>query len=212
MKKIAFCFITLLLFSSCAPSNQVVQEAVAQTLTAVALSPVQEATLPPSATEITVVVGVTDTPIPASASNSCSEVNGVELLSKPWHLEGDNSSSEQYQQIDPNALKGKNKLLITYNLHGLTIREGDRKDESAIIFDQPHWFVISLANYGQNGLDGEQTIEVPLSDFIGLPDEPSGTAGGTLLNLDQPVNMLHARFWNSSHFVIDIMSVCVFSS
>jgi hypothetical protein len=145
-------------------------------------------------------------------AKSCSEVNGIELLTKPWRLEGDNSSAEAEQKVATNILQGKTTLLITYDLHGLTTHEGERKDESAIIFDQPHWYVISLANYGQNGLDGAQTIEVPLSDFIGLPDAPSNTPGGTPLNLDQPVNMLHARFWSSSHFIVDVSSICAFSS
>jgi len=211
MKKVSALIAVMLLLYACAPSEQAIQEAIAKTLTAAPTQVVQQPTsTPPQPTEA--LPTETATIVPSPTAKSCAEVNGVELLTTPWHLEGNNSSSEAEQKIDPNVLEGKTTLLITYDLHGLTIHEGDRKDESAIIFDQPHWYVISLTNYGQNGLDGEQTIEAPLSDFIGLPDAPSGTPGGTPLNLEQPVNILHARFWNGSHFVIDITSVCVFSS
>lgn len=211
MKKVSALILAMFFLYACAPSEQAIQEAIAKTQAAAPTPIVDQATETSASLQPTEALP-TNTIIPSATAKSCSDVNGVELLSEPWHLEGDNGSSEAEQEIDSNILQGKTSLLITYNLHGLVIREGDRKDESAIIFDQPHWYVISLANYGQNGLDGEQTIDLPLSDFIGLPDVPSGTPGGTPLNLEQPVNMLHARFWNSSHFVIDITSVCVFSS
>jgi len=212
MKKIPAGLIILLLFSSCVPSQKALQEAVAQTLTAMPPTAVKEFTStsqPPQPTAP--LPKITFTPIPTVMAKSCTDASGVELLSQPWHLEGDNSSSEAEQKVDPNVLKGKTTLLITYDLHGLEIHEGERKDESAIIFDQPHWYVISLANYGQSGLDGIQTVEVPLSDFIGLPDAASGTVGGAPLNLNQPVNALHTRFWSSKQFVIDITSVCAFT-
>jgi len=211
MKKVsAFVLVAFLLYA-CTPSEQAIQEAIAETQTAVPTPVVEQVTAAPLQPTESLPTN-TATTIPSTIAKSCSDVKGSELLSEPWRLEGDNSGEEQYQEVEPNILQGNDTLLITYDLHGLTIHEGDRKDESAIIFDQPHWFVISLANYGQNGLDGQQTVFVPLSDFIGLPDEPSGTPGGTLLNLDQPVDMLHARFWSGSHFVIDITSICVFKS
>ena len=121
-----------------------------------------------------------------------------------------NGDAQMYQELDPNALNGKTMLSITYDLHGLMVREGERKDELAIIFDQPNWFVVSLANYGKNGFDGEQTAFIPLSDFIGLPDVPSGIDGGAHLNLTAPIGTLHTRFWRAEHFIVDITSICVY--
>jgi PKD repeat protein len=129
----------------------------------------------------------TYTPTPAGA---------VELLAQPWHLVGNNGAAEAYQDIDPYVLLGRDMLRITYDLHGLTALGGDA---SAIIFDQNGWQYISLSNYGQNGLDGEQVIDVPLSDFSGL--DPN-TAVGTL----------HTRFWYNGSFVVDITSIIAYSS
>jgi hypothetical protein len=151
-----------------------------------------------------------DTPTPNTEVNSCNEIGGIELLSEPWHLEAENGDAQTYQELDPNTLQGKTLLSITYNLHGLNVREGERKDESAIIFDQPNWFVISLANYGENGLDGQQMVFIPLSDFVGLSDVPSGIDGGAPLNLNAPIGTLHTRFWRAEHFVVDITSICVY--
>jgi len=211
MKKSLFNVLIIFFLAACAPSQEVIQEAVAQTLTAGPTPVVEQPTLVPTQpTEPTVSTAATT--ISISPAPSCSQVNGVELLLEPWHLEGDNGDAQAYQEIEPLVLQGKDTLSITYNLHGLEIHEGERKDESAIILDQPNWYVISLANYGQNGLDGEQTAIVPLSDFISLPDEPSGTPGGEALNLDEPVDMLHTRFWNNSKFAVDITSICAFKS
>jgi hypothetical protein len=209
MKKILVYVIAIFVLVACTPSQEAIQEAVAQTLTAAPAPVVERPTL--ALIQLTQPVATTvATAIPISPAPSCSEVHGVELLSEPWHLEGDNGDAQAYQKVEPFVLQGKDTLSVTYNLHGLEIHEGERKDESAIIFDQPNWYVISLANYGENDLDGEQAVNISLSDFISLPDEPSGIPGGEVLNLDKSVNMLHTRFWSSSHFIIDVSSICAF--
>lgn len=119
---------------------------------------------------------------------------GIELLSQPWYLAGSNGADEAYQSIDPNILQGKTLLRITYDLHGLSALTGDA---SAIIFDQGDWRYISLSNYGRNGLNGQQVVEILLSDF------PS-------LNLNTTVGTLHTRFWYSSNFTVDILSIVVY--
>ena len=126
-------------------------------------------------------------PAPAPAT-SCTE-----LLPTAWHLEGINAQ-EKYQSIASTALQGKTSVKITYNLHGLKALGGDA---SAIIFDQSGWRYISLSNYGQNGLDGVQTVTIPLSAFG--------------LNLSQSVGTLHTRFWYSSNYVVDISSIAACS-
>lgn len=127
----------------------------------------------------------TATPTPGS---------GVELLSAPWHLSGSNGDDQADEGIDPNALVGKTMMRITYNLHGLTALGGDA---SAIVFIQGDWRYVSLSDYGQNGLNGSQTVTIPLSDFPNL-------------DLGSPVDGLHARFWCGSSFTVDITSIVVY--
>lgn len=117
---------------------------------------------------------------------------GTELLTTAWNLTGNNGASEKYQSIASNALAGKTTLRVTYNLHGLNAIGGDA---SAVIFDQNGWKYISLANYGQNGLNGSQTVDIPISAFG--------------LDLSQPVGTLHTRFWYGGAFSVDITSVKV---
>jgi surface antigen len=119
---------------------------------------------------------------------------GTELLTAPWNLAGNNGASEKYQTISSSALAGKTTMRITYDLHGITALGGDA---SAIIFDQNGWKFVSLANYGQNGLNGVQTVDIPLSAFTGL-------------NLTTGSTTLHTRFWYGSAFTVDITSIKVF--
>jgi hypothetical protein len=130
--------------------------------------------------------------MPAATS---TPTGGVELLTRPWHLTGKNSAAEAYQIVAPNVLQGKNTLRITYDLHGIQALGGDA---SAIIFDQNGWQYISLSNYGKNGFNGVQTVDVPLSAFTGL-------------NPNANVGTLHTRFWYSKSFVVDITSIVAYS-
>lgn len=137
----------------------------------------------------------TNTPLPSPTPTS--SVGEIELLSQPWNLIGNNGATEKYQNINANALQGRNKLRITYNLHGLNALGGDA---SAIIFDQGgSWRYISLSNYGQNGLDGQQTVDISLADFPGL-------------NPNNSVGTLHTRFWYSGSFTVDITSIVAYNS
>lgn len=128
----------------------------------------------------------TGTPTPTPTPSG-----GTELLSSPWYLSGNNGADEEYQSISSSALSGKDYIRVTYNLHGLTALGGDA---SAIIFDQNGWKFVSLSNYGTNGYDGEQIVDIPLDDFTGLDPESS-------------VGTLHTRFWYGSAFTVDITSI-----
>jgi hypothetical protein len=130
----------------------------------------------------TITPSPTPTPTPAA---------GTELLSAPWHLQANLGSSEAYQSINSNALNGKTTIRITYNLNGLIALGGDA---SALIFDQNGWKFISLSNYGTNGSNQDQTIDIPLSHFTGL-------------NPNAAVGTLHTRFWYFAPFSIDIKSI-----
>lgn len=153
--------------------------------------------------------GTTTESSTGSPTDACSQ----SLLHEPWHLEATSGAAEDSSSItDPNILSGTDTLRVTYNLHGLTAREGPRQDASAIVFDQPNWYVVSLENYGANGLDAEQTVYIPLTDFISLPDPPSGTPGGKRLALDKAVYTVHARFWHDGPFVVDITDISLCGS
>lgn len=109
-----------------------------------------------------------------------------------WHLEGNDGSSELYQDVAPDILQGKQSITLTYDLHGLCALGNDA---SAIIFDQGGWKYVSLSNYGQNCFDGEQTVTIPLSDFPNLDTNADLTG------------LLHARFWYGGPFMVDIKTI-----
>lgn len=132
--------------------------------------------------------------------NVVASSNQVELLSSAWHLT--NNKTEAYQKVDPNILKGKDRISITYNLHGTCLLDGDA---SAIIFDQNGWKYISLSKYGQNCKDGDQTVEIALSDFK--------DAGNAVLDTNDPLtDFFHSRLWYDASFTVDVISAAVFSS
>jgi hypothetical protein len=142
-------------------------------------SPVPTITLPPTA----VLIIPTTTP-----TSGC-----IDLLHGTWHLAG-SDPLEEYNGAMDYQLRDKLFIRVTYDLHGLTALPGDA---SAIIFDQPvnqGWHFISLSDYGQNGMDGQQTVDIPLADFSGL-------------NLNEAVGTLHTRFWSEDNYVVDIVSI-----
>jgi hypothetical protein len=143
---------------------------------------------------------------------SCTDPGDIELLSKPWSLEGGPSqpaAAPEPVYIPENIFSGKDVLQITIDLNGASFQVGPRKDESAIIIDQPEgtWKVASVVPHGiKNGADGIQTIYIPLSDFRGIDNE--GFPDGTYLDLDRLYGPLHARFWNDkTNYVVEISSI-----
>ena len=76
-------------------------------------------------------------------------------------------------------------------------------DEASIVFVQSgDWRAANVTKFGaQNGLNGSQTVTIPLTSFHKV-----GNAGITL-NPALSVSNLHARFWRSSSFTVDITSV-----
>jgi len=117
----------------------------------------------------------------------------TQLLTRPWSLKARSGPIERYQLIDPNAFKGNNTLRLTYNLKGTCLEDGDA---SAIIFDQPinrTWRYISLFRYGKKCFNGDQTLDIPLSDFKGL-------------DTSKPVGTFHTRIWGRRAYDIEIKS------
>jgi len=153
---------------------------------------------------------VTSPAVPPTVSSlKIDPATCTDVLPGPWRLQAAQGEAKQeYDFPNRTILQDKTVAQLTYDLHGLSVNEGPRKDESAIVFFRPpQWYVISLANHGNNGTDGKQTVVVPLSDFIGLPDEPSHTAGGNHLDLTQPVNGVIARFWRPAAFTVEVFSI-----
>jgi hypothetical protein len=144
----------------------------------------------------------TPTPSP-TASSSSTPTGGTELLSNPWSLSGNNGAAEQDEPIDANTLQGMQAVQVTFNLHGTSFGNGD--DEASVVFVQNgDWRAANvIVNGGQNGLDGSQTLTIPLSAFHKVGDS------STVLDPMQPVSNLHARFWNTNAFTVDITSIQV---
>lgn len=135
----------------------------------------------------------TPTPTPSS--------NGTEILGTIWTLIGNNGAAEKDKTLAANTLNGKTQAQITFNLHGATFGGGD--DEASIVFVQNgDWRAANVTKFGaQNGLNGSQTVTIPLTSFHKVGNS------AILLDPNQPVSNLHARFWKSSSFTVDITSV-----
>ena len=142
----------------------------------------------------------TNTPTPTPTP---SQSGWTEILGTTWNLAGNNGSAEKDKGIAANTLNGKTSVQVTFNLNGKSFGGGD--DEASIIFIQNgDWRVANLIAAGaQNGLNGSQTITIPISSFHKVGN------GGIVLDPNQAVSNLHARFWHSSTYSVDITSVKV---
>lgn len=119
----------------------------------------------------------------------------IEILDDSWHIAG-SGPLEKYDGDMGSQLQGKTYIQVTFDLHGFTILSDTA---SAIFFDQPPFgeaHYVSLADYAENGKDGTQTVNIPLSAF---PD----------LNLNDAVGTLHTRFWSEDgqEYMVDIFSI-----
>jgi hypothetical protein len=124
--------------------------------------------------------------------------NAVNLLSQPWDLQSNGGDTIGQAFHDPDVLAGKDMMRITYNLHGLTALNGLRSNISFEQDDAEKY--ISLSDYGQNGLNGWQTIEVPLKQFD--YDNTQGIGDGEIW----------VHFWYGSAYHVEISSIVVYST
>ncbi len=134
----------------------------------------------------------------------CSE----NILSHPWRLEASGMAAEDAKDFsDQYVLKNMDIVRVSYNLHGLMAQEGERKNDSTIVFNQPNWFGVSLSDYGENGLDGIQSVDIPIINFMELPDPERGIVGGRHLDLTEPISSIRARFWHRDYFLVEIIEI-----
>lgn len=156
----------------------------------------------------TVTPTPTATPTPTNIPSPTPTPNsfvGTELISNTWTLTGTNGAAEKDNQISNNILFSKDIAMVTFNLHGTKFGSGD--DEASIIFIQNNdWYAVNLVKYGINSLNGTQTVTIPLTDFHRVG------SSSTKLDLTKPVTNLHARFWNSSTFTVDLNSIFITST
>jgi hypothetical protein len=122
----------------------------------------------------------------------------TEVLPSPWNLQAEQGDAVaevyRYQEI----LSGKDTLRITYNLHGMNALPGLN---STVSFSQNNVEKsISLAEYGQNGYEGWQTIDVPLADVGYDPTLP----------VDQGNFWTH--FWYGSPYHVEISGIKAYAS
>jgi YD repeat-containing protein len=145
----------------------------------------------------------TSTPTPTSGATATPTPTSTEreLLTSTWTLAGSNGSAEQNLGIASNSLSGMISAKITFNLHGTSFGGGD--DEASMVFVQNgDWRAANVTRFGaQNGLNGLQTVTIPLTSFHKVGNS------SILLDPNQPVSDVHARFWNSGSFTVDITSV-----
>lgn len=114
-----------------------------------------------------------------------------------WTLSGSKSIAAQSQVLSYDALKNKNMLNISYNLHGLCVMSGDASSLTIIPKESNKKYSITFAEYGQNCFDGVQTIEIPLSNFDGL--DPN-----------ELIQSIEARFWYPTYYNVEIKNLSAY--
>ena len=134
------------------------------------------------------------------------------IADSPWHLEDENSPAEAWTDFsDLFILHDKDLVRITYDLNGLMAQEGERKNDSTVVFTQrDSWYGVTLVDPkygGKNKSDGKQTVYIPLTEFVELPNADRNIIGGAPLNLDVAVSSIRARFWHRDHFVVEITDI-----
>ena len=96
--------------------------------------------------------------------NNTQAVNSPKLMSSIWHLDGQKSLSDRELTVDPQLINQADSIRLTYDLHGLCLLPGEA---SALELrnDQGQKDFVSLANFGQNCLNGKQTVDIPTNNF-----------------------------------------------
>lgn len=122
-----------------------------------------------------------------------------ELILNTLHVAGNKKLIENHISVPPYALKDKNVLRLTYDLHGLCLLQGEA---SAIMFEQGLFDTrhsVSLSDYGKNCYDGEQTVDIPLDHFVGL-------------DMSRPITKFITKFWYPTVYFIDIKSAFAYNT
>ena len=119
---------------------------------------------------------------------------GVKVIPSAWVADGNKSVSSYAVTIFPSNFNKQNALIITYDLHGLCLLGGQAASISFERTKTNESHQISLANYGKNCYEGEQTVSIPLTDFG--PAEKIFTSTKFKLS-----------FWYQSPYKIDVKNV-----
>lgn len=127
--------------------------------------------------------------------NLISRLSGdsISLLSSPIQLSGTKAFAEKGIAVDPQMIHTFDAVRIEYNLHGLCALPGEA---SGVFFQdiRGEKFPVSLAKYGKNCFNGNQTVTIPFSDF------------GKLLS---DIIELHIAFWYPTRFMVDVNNISV---
>jgi murein DD-endopeptidase MepM/ murein hydrolase activator NlpD len=98
-------------------------------------------------------------------------------------------SAESSRNTNAPVLAGYNAISVKINTHGANLLGNDA---SALYLDQnAGWKYVPLSNYVQQGVNGWQTVTIPLSDFAGF-------------DKNQELDRLGFRFWVPSAATIDV--------
>lgn len=120
----------------------------------------------------------------------------VELLTLPWILKRTGTGEVQkYQSLPPLILTGCESITLTLDLHGTKLSYGRN---SALIFVQGTWKYISLFDFVENGKEGEQIVNIPLSKFPALDIK---------LPLTGTREQLSLRIWTQAGSNVEIKSI-----
>jgi len=121
----------------------------------------------------------------------------VQLLPSSWHLVGNKSISDASVTLEPNVLINNNTLKITFDLHGLCARPGPAS--SVDLVSGKKIFSISISDYAENCKNGEQSIDTPLSHFIGYDSKII-------------IDSINISFWDPTIYSVDISSIIAYNA
>lgn len=144
---------------------------------------------------LAIFLGVITSSIPL---NDSSQISVEDILEPKLVFKGNKEITEYYLPIKPDLISLNDSILVTYDLKGVCLYSGPSASLTLYSKDGSSYSVY-LAEYGENCLNGEQSIVIPVDDFL----------------INQSLkNIVQAKFsfWHPSLYELEIGDVAVFDS
>ena len=117
----------------------------------------------------------------------------TEILASTVLYKGNKNIIKFEQNLEPGVLDGKDALVIKYNLGGVCVLSGPAS-ELALTTHEGKKYNVSLADYGENCAFGEQTVKIPLADFV-------------IYHSVENIHSLGIQFWYPTEYKIEIKKI-----
>lgn len=124
-----------------------------------------------------------------------SAKKSMNLISVPLIIHGVKNFSKNELLLDPSILQASSVLEIKYDLEGMCLLGGPSSYVSLVTKDKT-MYSVSLSDYGENCSYGNQTVKVPISDF--LTNQPL-----------ENISSIGTQFWYPSTYHFTINSILI---